>query len=190
MDYNVPLGKLNRGMAVADVAHALAGAGGKELSEQELFQANALGWCIEFLQARGRRRRRGAAAAARGGVLRGGGGGLAAHLACMTAMHCFLAARSLTALRGPVHIKCRPTFWWRTTSWIRPSRGAASPAGTASPRWAGAPRGGACCAGARTPGRGVAVFTRALPACHPPPPRWAWWPSTTASSWRPASTAS
>lgn len=52
MDYNVPLGKLNRGMAVLDVAQSLAEAqGGKgELSEQEVFRANALGWCIEFLQ--------------------------------------------------------------------------------------------------------------------------------------------
>lgn len=53
MDYNVPLGKLNRGMAVLDVVRCLAEARGQQLSEEELFRAQALGWCIEFLQARG-----------------------------------------------------------------------------------------------------------------------------------------
>lgn len=52
MDYNVPLGKLNRGMAVLDVVASLAEARGQALSEEEAFRANALGWCIEFLQAR------------------------------------------------------------------------------------------------------------------------------------------
>ena len=56
MDYNVPLGKLNRGMAVLDVMQSLAASKGgeaaaAELSEEEAFRANALGWCIEFLQA-------------------------------------------------------------------------------------------------------------------------------------------
>ncbi|KAL4449400.1 hypothetical protein ABPG77_007044 [Micractinium sp. CCAP 211/92] len=51
MDYNVPLGKLNRGMAVLDVVRCLAEARGQQLSEEELFRAQALGWCIEFLQA-------------------------------------------------------------------------------------------------------------------------------------------
>ncbi|KAI7842723.1 hypothetical protein COHA_003653 [Chlorella ohadii] len=51
MDYNVPLGKLNRGMAVLDVVQSLAGSKGAELSEEEVFRAQALGWCIEFLQA-------------------------------------------------------------------------------------------------------------------------------------------
>jgi farnesyl diphosphate synthase len=49
LDYNVPLGKLNRGMAVLDVCKAMAG--GREVSADETFKANALGWCIEFLQA-------------------------------------------------------------------------------------------------------------------------------------------
>lgn len=52
MDYNVPLGKLNRGMAVLDVVRSLAEARGQQLSEEEVFRAQALGWCIEFLQAR------------------------------------------------------------------------------------------------------------------------------------------
>ena len=49
LDYNVPLGKLNRGMAVLDVCKACAGD--RQLTEGEVFRANALGWCIEFLQA-------------------------------------------------------------------------------------------------------------------------------------------
>ncbi|PSC75133.1 farnesyl diphosphate synthase [Micractinium conductrix] len=51
MDYNVPLGKLNRGMAVLDVLRSVAGGKGTELSEEAVFRAQALGWCIEFLQA-------------------------------------------------------------------------------------------------------------------------------------------
>ena len=66
LDYNVPLGKLNRGMAVLDVVRSLAEARGQQqqdngggaaaaaLSDGEVFKANALGWCIEFLQVRGR----------------------------------------------------------------------------------------------------------------------------------------
>jgi hypothetical protein len=54
LDYNVPLGKLNRGMAVVDVARALAQSKGGDLSDDQAFQAAALGWCIEFLQVRGR----------------------------------------------------------------------------------------------------------------------------------------
>jgi farnesyl diphosphate synthase len=50
MDYNVPLGKLNRGMAVLDVVASLAEARGQALSKEEVFRASALGWCIEFLQ--------------------------------------------------------------------------------------------------------------------------------------------
>jgi len=49
MDYNVPGGKLNRGMAVYDVLAAIKGA--EHLSESDVFKANALGWCIEWLQA-------------------------------------------------------------------------------------------------------------------------------------------
>merc|ERR1719353_2220113 len=40
-DYNVPKGKLNRGMAVLDAVKAIRGA----VSEAEEFRANALGWC-------------------------------------------------------------------------------------------------------------------------------------------------
>ena len=61
LDDNVPLGKLNRGMAVLDVVRSLAegrqqdnGAAAAALSDDEVFKANALGWCIEFLQVRGR----------------------------------------------------------------------------------------------------------------------------------------
>lgn len=46
-DYNVPKGKLNRGMAVLDAVTAIRGA----VSEADEFRANALGWCIEWLQA-------------------------------------------------------------------------------------------------------------------------------------------
>ena len=48
LDYNVPLGKLNRGMAVADVYQAVTGS---QAADDNLFRAQALGWCIEFLQA-------------------------------------------------------------------------------------------------------------------------------------------
>jgi hypothetical protein len=49
LDYNVPGGKLNRGMAVYDVLAAIRGADG--VSAEDAFRANALGWCIELLQA-------------------------------------------------------------------------------------------------------------------------------------------
>lgn len=49
LDYNVPFGKLNRGMAVLDVVKAMAS--GEEINEQQADQARLLGWCIEFLQA-------------------------------------------------------------------------------------------------------------------------------------------
>lgn len=48
LDYNVPHGKLNRGMAVVDTLKAVVE---RNLTEQETFLASALGWCIEFLQA-------------------------------------------------------------------------------------------------------------------------------------------
>eukprot|EP00195_Chlamydomonas_chlamydogama_P012902 CAMPEP_0202897368 /NCGR_PEP_ID=MMETSP1392-20130828/6140_1 /ASSEMBLY_ACC=CAM_ASM_000868 /TAXON_ID=225041 /ORGANISM="Chlamydomonas chlamydogama, Strain SAG 11-48b" /LENGTH=359 /DNA_ID=CAMNT_0049582977 /DNA_START=181 /DNA_END=1260 /DNA_ORIENTATION=+ len=48
-DYNVPGGKLNRGMAVYDVIAAIKGE--EALSKDDIFKANALGWCIEWLQA-------------------------------------------------------------------------------------------------------------------------------------------
>ncbi|KAK1583463.1 hypothetical protein Q3G72_024019 [Acer saccharum] len=49
VDYNVPGGKLNRGISVIDSYKLLFG--GKELSDEEFFLASALGWCIEWLQA-------------------------------------------------------------------------------------------------------------------------------------------
>ncbi|KAG6641966.1 hypothetical protein I3843_09G108000 [Carya illinoinensis] len=49
LDYNVPGGKLNRGLSVIDSYKLLKE--GKELTEDEIFLASALGWCIEWLQA-------------------------------------------------------------------------------------------------------------------------------------------
>nr|AIY24422.1 fpps protein [Jasminum sambac] len=49
LDYNVPGGKLNRGLSVIDSYKLLKE--GKELTEEEIFLASALGWCIEWLQA-------------------------------------------------------------------------------------------------------------------------------------------
>ncbi|KAK9808336.1 hypothetical protein WJX73_003383 [Symbiochloris irregularis] len=49
LDYNVPGGKLNRGMSVADSLSALVQP--KVPSSEEIFQADVLGWCIEWLQA-------------------------------------------------------------------------------------------------------------------------------------------
>ncbi|KAF6256016.1 isoprenoid synthase domain-containing protein [Scenedesmus sp. NREL 46B-D3] len=49
LDYNVPGGKLNRGMAVYDVLVSIKGA--ENLTKDDIFKANALGWCIEWLQA-------------------------------------------------------------------------------------------------------------------------------------------
>ncbi|OMP05192.1 Polyprenyl synthetase [Corchorus capsularis] len=49
LDYNVPGGKLNRGLSVIDSYRLLKE--GKELTEDEIFLASALGWCIEWLQA-------------------------------------------------------------------------------------------------------------------------------------------
>ncbi|KAK1295932.1 Farnesyl pyrophosphate synthase 1 [Acorus calamus] len=48
LDYNVPGGKLNRGLSVVDSYKLLKGS---ELSEEEFLLASALGWCIEWLQA-------------------------------------------------------------------------------------------------------------------------------------------
>ncbi|KIZ02614.1 hypothetical protein MNEG_5340 [Monoraphidium neglectum] len=48
LDYNVPGGKLNRGMAVYDVLAAMKGP--ENLSVEDIFQANALGWCIELVR--------------------------------------------------------------------------------------------------------------------------------------------
>nr|AYQ58364.1 farnesyl diphosphate synthase [Camellia sinensis] len=49
LDYNVPGGKLNRGLSVIDSYKLLKE--GKELTDDEIFLACALGWCIEWLQA-------------------------------------------------------------------------------------------------------------------------------------------
>nr|ADJ68004.1 farnesyl diphosphate synthase [Panax quinquefolius]AGK62445.1 farnesyl diphosphate synthase [Panax quinquefolius] len=49
LDYNVPGGKLNRGLSVIDSYKLLKE--GKELSDDEIFLSSALGWCIEWLQA-------------------------------------------------------------------------------------------------------------------------------------------
>ncbi|KAF6756073.1 farnesyldiphosphatesynthetase, partial [Ephemerocybe angulata] len=48
LDYNVPGGKLNRGMSVVDTAEIIKGS---TLTETEYFRAAVLGWCIELLQA-------------------------------------------------------------------------------------------------------------------------------------------
>ncbi|XP_076897596.1 farnesyl pyrophosphate synthase 1 [Bidens hawaiensis] len=48
LDYNVPGGKLNRGLSVIDSYRLLKG---EELTDDEIFLASALGWCIEWLQA-------------------------------------------------------------------------------------------------------------------------------------------
>ncbi|KAJ3829482.1 isoprenoid synthase domain-containing protein [Lentinula raphanica] len=48
LDYNVPGGKLNRGMSVVDSAEILLG---RKLTEEEYLQAAVLGWGVELLQA-------------------------------------------------------------------------------------------------------------------------------------------
>ncbi|KAG6380014.1 farnesyl-diphosphate synthase [Boletus reticuloceps] len=48
LDFNVPGGKLNRGMSVVDSVEILRG---RKLTEDEYFKAALLGWCIELLQA-------------------------------------------------------------------------------------------------------------------------------------------
>lgn len=50
LNYNVPHGKLNRGMAVLDAVKALAPSG-QELSAEQMHKARVLGWCIEFVRA-------------------------------------------------------------------------------------------------------------------------------------------
>ncbi|KAK4752347.1 hypothetical protein SAY87_021145 [Trapa incisa] len=49
LDYNVPGGKLNRGLSVLDSYKLLIE--GRELTDDEVFLSSALGWCIEWLQA-------------------------------------------------------------------------------------------------------------------------------------------
>lgn len=48
LNYNVPHGKLNRGMAVVDAARAMAPDG--ELPPEQTHKARVLGWCIEFVR--------------------------------------------------------------------------------------------------------------------------------------------
>jgi farnesyl diphosphate synthase len=48
LNYNVPGGKLNRGMSVVDTVEILKG---RDLTEDEYFKAAVLGWCVELLQA-------------------------------------------------------------------------------------------------------------------------------------------
>ncbi|KAI0244573.1 Farnesyl pyrophosphate synthetase, partial [Massospora cicadina] len=48
LNYNVPGGKLNRGLSVVDTVKILRGG---KLTEDELFKAAILGWCTELLQA-------------------------------------------------------------------------------------------------------------------------------------------
>jgi farnesyl diphosphate synthase len=47
MDYNVPGGKLNRGMSVVDSVAILKG---RDLTESEYFKAAVLGWSVEYVR--------------------------------------------------------------------------------------------------------------------------------------------
>ena len=49
--YNVPHGKLNRGLAVVDGVRALKQAQGENVDADTMKRAMVVGWCIEFLQA-------------------------------------------------------------------------------------------------------------------------------------------
>jgi farnesyl diphosphate synthase len=46
LNYNVPGGKLNRGMSVVDTVEILKG---RELSDDEYFKAGVLGWSVELV---------------------------------------------------------------------------------------------------------------------------------------------
>ena len=46
LDYNVPGGKLNRGMSVVDTVEILRG---RALTDDEYFKAAVLGWCVELV---------------------------------------------------------------------------------------------------------------------------------------------
>jgi len=48
IDYNVPKGKLNRGITVVEAMEAIKGPSSAELT----WRAAALGWCVEWLQVR------------------------------------------------------------------------------------------------------------------------------------------
>lgn len=47
LDYNVPGGKLNRGLSVVDTVAILKG---RALTEDEYFKAAVLGWCVELVR--------------------------------------------------------------------------------------------------------------------------------------------
>jgi hypothetical protein len=49
IDYNVPWGKLNRGMAVVDTVEILKG---RSLTDDEYLKAAVLGWCVELVRLR------------------------------------------------------------------------------------------------------------------------------------------
>ncbi|CAN4117840.1 unnamed protein product [Withania somnifera] len=49
LDYNVPGGKLNRGLSVIDSYILLKER--RELTREEIFETSSLGWCVEWLQA-------------------------------------------------------------------------------------------------------------------------------------------
>nr|AAN62522.1 farnesyl pyrophosphate synthetase [Eucommia ulmoides] len=55
LDYNVPGGKLNRGLSVVDSYKLLkelsSSKKGAQLTESEIFHSSVLGWCVEWLQA-------------------------------------------------------------------------------------------------------------------------------------------
>ena len=48
MNYNVPGGKLNRGLSVVDTVEILKG---RVLSDDEYFKSAVLGWCVELVRA-------------------------------------------------------------------------------------------------------------------------------------------
>lgn len=48
LDYNVPGGKLNRGLAVVETVEILKG---RELTFDEHFESSVLGWCVELVRA-------------------------------------------------------------------------------------------------------------------------------------------
>ena len=47
LDYNVPGGKLNRGISVVDTVEILKG---RSLTDDEYFKSALLGWCIELVR--------------------------------------------------------------------------------------------------------------------------------------------
>lgn len=47
LEYNVPGGKLNRGLSVVDTVEILKG---RALTEEEYFKSAVLGWCVELVR--------------------------------------------------------------------------------------------------------------------------------------------